>query len=363
MKILKDQLTPKERKILYKQGKEVDRIPCSLSIGETSPLLYGININDYYFSPSLIREVESNNAKIFGADNMGIGPGLRGIGEALGSILKYPKDSVCFVDKPILKDYSALESLDVINPYKDGRLPIIIEALKLLTDEFSKDRFIGTSIGGPLSTAVAIRGSEDLLKDIIKNKDNLHRLLEFSVECILRYVEVAFKECGVGISLSDPVASGNLLSIKQFREFGKPYLIKVVEGIKAITGSAPSLHMCGKTKDRWKDLCDIGITSFSVDNCEDLHQLKNAVGTTMSISGNVPPVEVLRNGSPNQVITAAKECLLKASDSPNGFTLGAGCQIPVGTTAENLHGLMYAARFYGSGAIKGQLCKGLSINQ
>lgn len=49
MELVKLEMTPKERKIAYARGEEVDRIPTSLSAGETAPPLYGISIRDYYF--------------------------------------------------------------------------------------------------------------------------------------------------------------------------------------------------------------------------------------------------------------------------------------------------------------------------
>ncbi len=307
MKILKDELTPKERAILYKSGKEVDRLPCSFSLSETAPVMYGLNISDYYYSSEMMIEMERNLARDFNVDSMGVGLGLRGIGEALGSKLKYPKDSVSFIVEPVLKDYSMLDSLDIIDPYKDGRMPAIIEALKVLTDEFSNERFIGSSLAGPISNVVAIRGAENILKDTVKNKENLHKLLKYTVKCMLRYTEVIYKECGSSVSLAEPVASSNLISLVQFKEFVKPYLEEFVLGVKEITGSAPSIHICGKTKDRWQDLVDVGLSAFSVDNCEDLEEVKKAIGNSMGISGNVPPVEIMRNGSINDVMESVKD--------------------------------------------------------
>lgn len=84
MELVKLEMTPKERKIAYARGEEVDRIPTSLSAGETAPPLYGISIRDYYFSADAMVEVESRLAEDFQADNMGMGLGLRTLVEALG---------------------------------------------------------------------------------------------------------------------------------------------------------------------------------------------------------------------------------------------------------------------------------------
>ena len=49
MELVKLEMTPKERKIAYARGEEVDRIPTSLSAGETAPPLYGISIRAIIF--------------------------------------------------------------------------------------------------------------------------------------------------------------------------------------------------------------------------------------------------------------------------------------------------------------------------
>lgn len=77
----------------------------------------------------------------------------------------------------------------------------------------------------------------------------------------------------------------------------------------------------------------------------------------MAISGNVPPVDVLKNGYIFSVIRSVKECIEKAADSQKGYLLSAGCQIPLGTPKENLLAYVYVARKYGKNAVKGEGCK------
>ena len=71
------------------------------------------------------------------------------------------------------------------------------------------------------------------------------------------------------------------------------------------------------------------------------------LGDRMSIQGNVPPVEVMRFGTPYDVLRSAKECIRKGYDSPAGYVLTSGCQMPIGTPKENMQALMDAARIFG----------------
>jgi len=164
------------------------------------------------------------------------------------------------------------------------------------------------------------------------------------------------------VNIAEPAASLSVLSKKQFLEFEKPHLQDMIAGIKEITGRMPTTHICGKTKGIWEDLIEMGFTSLSVDNSEDLEEVKHCVGDRMRISGNVPPVEVLKYGTIDEVIASVISCLKKGSDSPMGYALAAGCQVPPGVPRENLYAYIYAARKYGRGAKKGCLPKGLSEN-
>lgn len=355
----KDQMTQRERADAYAAGKEVDRIPVGLSMNETIPNAYGISMTDYYFSAEKQVEVEERLIKEFNNDNIGLNIGLRCIGEALGTKLSYPPDKISFVTEPVLKDYSMLNSMDICDVHKDGTLPAILEGSKILNDRYGKERYVSIGMSSPLSTAVSIRGTEALLRDTVKNPEQLHRLLKFSSDCVVECARVFYEEAGCDVGFCEPIGAANLFSLKQCKEFLVPYLEDVNKRIKAITGSAPGFHMCGKTRDRWEVLRDTGIGSFSVDNCESLIEAKKVMGQTLPISGNMPPVEVLLLGTPEQIEQEVIRCLSEGSDSPSGYTLYGGCQMPIGTPMENIHAYFDAARKYGRGAKKGQLCKGL----
>ena len=76
-------------------------------------------------------------------------------------------------------------------------------------------------------------------------------------------------------------------------------------------------------------------------------------------AGNVPPIEVMKDGSIDDVIEACKDCLRKCGDNPKGYILNTGCQLPIGTPKRNVEAFIYAARKYGRGAQLGKLPKGI----
>lgn len=173
-------------------------------------------------------------------------------------------------------------------------------------------------------------------------------------------MEVFCREFGpCPTSIADPVTCSAIFSKKQFDEFSLPYLKRLVDGINDIMKIPPTVHICGPTKAIWDDLGNLNISAFSVDNCEDIEETKKILGDRKMVVGNVPPVDIMCNGTIDEVIEACKESIRKAADSPMGFQLSTGCQVPLGTPRANMDAFVYAARKYGRGARKGQLPKGI----
>jgi uroporphyrinogen-III decarboxylase len=65
------------------------------------------------------------------------------------------------------------------------------------------------------------------------------------------------------------------------------------------------------------------------------------VGPDQVLLGNIDPVRVLRDGTPDQVTSAIGECHRHAGPR---YIVGAGCEVPRGTPPENLQAMVQYAR-------------------
>ncbi|MGL5756187.1 MAG: uroporphyrinogen decarboxylase family protein [Paraclostridium sp.] len=354
MKAFKDEMNAIERKNAYFKGERVDRLPCSLMFEETAAVYAGIDVEKYYFDSEKMLESEKYIVRELGAESAGINVTLRGMGEALGSKMGYSSNRASYLIDPILKDYKMLENMDIVNPFKDGRLPIILQSLGKINKELGKTVSVGSGVSGPISAASAVRGTNNLVRDMIKDKENLHKLLSFMTECNLVYIRAVYENYGLVCGIGDPLSSANIISPKQFREFAKPYLEKTIDGIYKITGQKPSLHICGKTQGIWEDISNMNLSAFSVDNCEDIEKLKPIVGDKMCIVGNIDPVSIVRNGTLEDIDRSVKECIKKASDSSRGYIIASGCDIPAGASVENIKAVTEATKKYSAGIKMGE---------
>lgn len=345
--IKKDEMTPKERMEAFASGKEIDRIPCSPFLGESVAPIFGHTIYEYNNSVEALVNVAVGSYEKFRPDSVGFGPGLQGIPEAMGSKLTITTNSTPYISAPAINDYSEIDKLRPIDPYKDGRIHYFLEALKITNEKLSPVIGVGTTMGGPFTTASFLRGTDNFLRDLNRDPEMAHKLLEIATQSVINYIDAA---CDIGLApgIAEPNASSTMISEKNFVEFAKPYLKRCMDRIIKRTGGGTTLHICGKTKKIWGHMVDVGIANLSLDNVDDIGELKKAYGDKVRLIGNVDPVDTIMRGSIEDIYEAARVCISKAYDSPKGFILSTGCDVPIGTDPNKIIALMDAARIYGT---------------
>ncbi len=341
-----DQMTAKERWQAFFDGKPYDRIPCNLFIGDHAAGLIGAKVSELHLSADKAVAAQIAAHKTYQSETAGVGPGLGGIAEAIGSELGFPEGGAPFVSRFAVNELADLDRLAIPDPLKAGRLPLILEISERLVEELGDKVPVSVGVPGPFTTAANTRGTEKFMRDLYKNPEFAHRLLELAVESIIAFVKEAAK-LDVVISIAEPTASGSLISKKQFQEFALPYIKRLVDAIKTARKPVPSLHICGNTKSIWEEMADTGAGILSIDNQVDLAEAKAAVGHRVILTGNVKPTETMYLGKPADVEANAKECLRKAYDNPKGYILALGCGLPVPTPPENIHALRDAVRKFG----------------
>ena len=344
--MFKDSMTPLERATAFAKGEEIDRIMIVPDMGVTMSSFIGATTEEYYTKASCIVETETALFKRLRHDSVGVSTTLRGMAEAMGSEIYYPEDNISLLKNPIVKRVEDIDSLKLINPEKDGKFPVLIEALERLRETIGKEVDVSASMTGPFSVCASVLGTEVLLRWLVKKPEAVHKLMEIITLNNEQYIK-KLGSLGFTTGFCDPVASTSLIKYSQFKEFALPYLKKNIEHCHKYMNSRPTVHICGKSSELWQDVADAGCGNWSIDNCEDLSEVRAKVGDKCTITGNVPPVDVIMLGKKEEIESSVKECIDKAIDSPKGYILSTGCQIPKGTPIENVEIFMEAGRKYG----------------
>jgi len=343
---MKNQMTPRERMNAFARGDAIDRVLTVPDMGVTMIHVLGVKACDYYRSAELMADLEVELFNQLNHDSVSISTSLRGVAEAMGAKVGYPEYNISYLLEPAIKSVKEIDKLQVVDPLRDGNLPTLIKAIRLTYDRLNPLVDVGAAMSGPFSVATSIIGTENLLKWMVKHPKELHQVMEVVAESNDNYIREVAK-VGVGIGFADPVSSMSLISPKHFREFSLPYLKQNIKTITEHTGSKPGIHICGKSRDIWMDVVEAGISNFSIDDIEDLEEAKTVMGDKVIITGNVPPVGAMYLGDKESIYASVKECIQKGYDSPKGYILSTGCQIPMNTPIEKVKMFMDAANLYG----------------
>jgi uroporphyrinogen-III decarboxylase len=139
-------------------------------------------------------------------------------------------------------------------------------------------------------------------------------------------------------TISDPVASGDLISPSMFRKFSAPALKDLVGRVKS-KGKLSMIHICGDSTHILPDILDIGPHCFSLENKVDLGAAREVLGGKVCVAGNVSPTGAFLSGKPEEVLEEARACLAAWGDE-GGYILTVGCDFSKNVPLENMLALM-----------------------
>ena len=140
------------------------------------------------------------------------------------------------------------------------------------------------------------------------------------------------------IGMGDPAAS--LVGPQIYEKFVWPYEKKIVDGLHAAGGKV-RLHICGNTRRILEGMAALGCDMVDIDSQVPLSMAREKMGPNQVLLGNLDPVRVLCNGTPESVTAAVAECHRQAGPR---YIIGAGCEVTRDTPAENMRALAEYAR-------------------
>ncbi len=257
--------------------------------------------------------------------------------EALGCTLDWERNKVqpVILQRPALKFDDGLGT--VPDPKKEGRMPLVLEAARILAAKGEGKLPVIVGALGPLNIAVQLKGAESFLMDLLLQPEESHRLLDFCWEVAASYMR-ALNEVADVVTVVDATSSPDLIGPEEFRVFSKSRLSALVEKAEVST----ILHICGRTQPILRDMASIGFDAISIDSVVDMGDAKAACEKRCSVLGNVSAIGSLLLGTPDEVREETREAILRGSDVPC-----TSCGIAPGTCTENLQALVRAVHRYG----------------
>jgi MtaA/CmuA family methyltransferase len=295
----------------------------------------GARYRDYCTDHRVLVEAQIRTAEEFGFDYLNTMSDPAREAVDCGAVVEYfDHQPVALVeDRALLAEKTALARLKIPDPLGGGRMHNGIKAVSLHRERVGDSLLVEGWIEGPIAEGADLRGINTLMMDFFDDPTFVRDLFEFVVELELRFAREQIRAGADLIGIGDAAAS--LIGPDIYREFVLPYEKKLIDGIHALGGRA-RLHICGNTRKHLAGMGSLGCAIVDLDYPSPMAEGRAAMGPGQILLGNVNPVQILRNGTPEQITKAVAECHQQAGPR---FIVGPGCEVPRDTKPENLRAL------------------------
>lgn len=256
--------------------------------------------------------------------------------EALGSEINFPENTNPSVAKPLIKNREDLKILKGNWQGISGRMKVFIEVMEKIAKKYSIIK--GGYVIGPFTMAGELMGANDIAMQAMLNPELVAELVNFSLEVISEYANALFNAGADAIAVLEPLAV--ILSSKKYKEFSLYPFKKLVSNLN---NKPLILHICGNTNHLIKSMLDSGAVGLSLDSVINFEELKKIIPQEITLMGNLNPVKIFLQSTPDQVAEATKSLKESMKDTKN-FILSSGCDIPLDTPLKNIEAFMKAAR-------------------
>ncbi|MBI1388844.1 MAG: hypothetical protein GC154_10400 [bacterium] len=295
----------------------------------------GVTYRQYATDYKTLVGAQIKTAELFGFDYVSCISDPAREAADLGAIVEYFDDQPPALNEKhaLLSDKKQLAWINPVDPYKGERMHDRIQAAGLFRERVGGELLIEGWVEGPCAQAADLRGINTLMLDFHDDPAFVNDLFAFVIELELAFARAQMEAGADLIGVGD--AASSLVGPRLYNEFVLPAQRKMVEGLHHM-GAFVRLHICGKTRKLYEGMGSLGCEIVDLDWMNPMDEAREIMGEKQVLLGNINPVDVLKNGSPESVAEAIAQC---HRHSAPRYIVGAGCEIPRGTPPKNVKAL------------------------
>ena len=261
---------------------------------------------------------------------------------AFGARTTFPQNEFPHAHKCI-NSVDDIDSLPEPNPAVDGLLPFVLNRLKIsqpkIEAEGHKIRF--AIARGPLNVASFLMGTTEFLTIMMMQPDKAHLLMKKITGLIKEWIKLQIQTFPSidGILLLDDIIG--FIGETEFKTFGLPYFQELYD----FDVTVKFLHNDAPCKVSAPFIPEMGVNLFNMGFDIMLNELKQLTNNKVTLLGNIPPRDILANGSIDDVKSATSDLINSMGDRTRTiFSCGGG--MPPGVSSENISTFIDTVRSY-----------------
>jgi uroporphyrinogen-III decarboxylase len=259
---------------------------------------------------------------------------------AFGAVSMWTENEFPFA-KRILNTIEDVDRLEPPNPRRDGLLPFVVKRLVHYRSAIERSGYkIRFAVArGPLNIASFLMGTTEFLTAIKTEPTRMHHLLNLITDFLVEWI--AYQREAIptidGVLVLDDLVG--FVGKSDFQTFALPYLKRVF----ALDVSVKFFHNDAPCKVAAPFLPEVGINMLNFGIQHSLSDMKAWTQNRVTLLGNVPPRDVLAQGTAEQVRQCTRDMLAGLSDRSRLIVSCAG-GMPPGAPSANIAALIDAAR-------------------
>lgn len=295
----------------------------------------GISMKEFGEDPHKAAKAFIHAAEKYDADGILIDVSTATLAGSLGVPVDYPEDEPARTHGTLISSLDEVSGLPSVNVAKDKGIQHWLEITRNIKEYFGEEKFIrGNCDQAPFSLASMVRGSQELMTDLLVEAEKVHKLLEYCTKAGIQFINLMAETGAHMVSNGDSVAGPEMIPPEFYREFAFPYERKLVDEAHRL-GLTYTLHICGDAEVILEDMVKTGADALELDYLTDIRKIYEHCHASTLMIGNLDPSGVIKYGTPELVRQKTLELLEIYRGSPR-LMVNAGCAIPPDTPPENI---------------------------
>jgi uroporphyrinogen decarboxylase len=332
-------MTPWERFAAVARHGTADRIPVALIVDSPwLPGYAGIDTLDYFLRDDEWLRINLGLLERFSdvawIPGFWIEYGMAAEPSAFGARVVWYHDRPPSVEA-VRGGLAAIADIESPDPREHGFMPLVLQRYANLERNGIHTKMVAAR--GPFAVANWVLGATDLMLSLATEPDMIARFLDTVTTTIIAFLRAQLDTLRdpQGILVLDDLVG--MISPAMFEQFARPLFSRIFgefDGlIKVFHNDTPCPHLL-------KPFSTLGFDVFNFSHVTDIATVQAAL-PNIALMGNVPPLQVMAEGTAEQVEQFARECIRKTGG--RGLILSAGGGVSPGTPASAIDALVRAA--------------------
>lgn len=325
----------REKILSLLSGQKIDMVPAfSGLIHVTAEGLEreGLKLHEVHHEAGKMAKAAASTFKLTGMPSATLPLDLCAPAEALGAELNFYEDGrLQFpqVRRVIFESTKDIGELAIGN-WRNGRIPLICEAIRLVREDVGKDVVIAGLIPGPYTLLLYLCNLPNMVREMKKEPQMVTDAL-FHLASFLAEIGKAYREAGADfITIHDMGGSAGFVGPSAYEQFVFPAEKVLIEKLP----KPRVLSVCGRMDKAFHPLAQTGADAVSVDQTTDLKSAREALGE-VRLFGNLDPLETLLRGDEAQVAEAVVGVKEAGVDA-----VWPGCDLVPSTPVQNIRKML-----------------------